>query len=322
MNRPFRLYLLSFVTLLTLFSFFSTGCKSPHNNGKDNRNKSEANSEASNGSRNGGASDGGKTFKNGGLNDSTAIHNHSNKNPNKVNDLLGSPNAEKEDSNTAYLYLSFDDGPNPGTSIVLNILQQEEIPATFFIIGLHAYASPAQKQLWRRLQSTPNIMLANHSYTHGFRNRYEHYYNHPDSVVKDFQRCADSLRFNNKLARTPSSNIWRLPSVHRDYYARRKAAADSLYNKGFQLVGWDVEWSYNGKMELRQTAEEMLAEIHQSVVQKNLTRIPKHVVMLAHDHTFTDAQDSTRLHDFIRLVKKNPHYRWRLLSDYPGLKEP
>ncbi|MCM5530563.1 polysaccharide deacetylase family protein [Parasegetibacter sp. NRK P23] len=217
------------------------------------------------------------------------------------------------------IYLSFDDGPNNGTRVVHNILRQEQVPATFFLIGIHAFGSPFQHKMLEELKQDPSLLLCNHSFTHGFRNKYELYYNHPDSVVKDFRRNADSLHFSNNIARTPSSNIWRLPKVYGDYYKRRKPAADSLSNAGFQLVGWDWEWSYNSKFELKQTADELFNEIS-GLFKQNGTKIKDHLVLLAHDHTFTDATDSTRLISFIQKVKASGEYRIALLNHYPGLE--
>lgn len=220
-------------------------------------------------------------------------------------------------SGPKFLYLTFDDGPNPGTRVVLDILRQENVPATFFIIGLHAYGSPMQKKLLEEMRGYSSVQLANHSYTHGLRNRYEFYYNHPDTVLYDFKRNADSLHFNNRMARTPSSNIWRLPTVYGDYFKRRKAAADLLAENGFMLVGWDWEWTYNSKMELKQTAEQLASEIDAIFRHPKGTKIPNHLVLLAHDHTFTDATDSTRLHHFVKLIKASGKYHLALLKDYP-----
>lgn len=43
-----------------------------------------------------------------------------------------------------YIALTFDDGPNPkNTRVVLDILKQRQIPATFFVLGQNAAAHPA-----------------------------------------------------------------------------------------------------------------------------------------------------------------------------------
>lgn len=218
------------------------------------------------------------------------------------------------------LYLTFDDGPNPGTKVVLDILQEEKVPATFFLIGLHAYGSPVQHKMLQTLRNTPDVMLCNHSYTHGLRNRYEFFYNHPDTVLHDFQRNQDSLHFTNKLSRTPGSNIWRLPTVQGDYFKRRNSAANKLYDNGFELVGWDWEWTYNSRLELKQTAEQLYTQIEGVFNNPKGTKMPGHLVLLAHDHTFTDSTDSARLRTFIKMIKANGKYRLALLDEYPVTK--
>ena len=52
------------------------------------------------------------------------------------------------------IYLTFDDGPNKGTRNVLDIVKDEKIPVTFFIVGEHVYASINQNITWDSLQTT------------------------------------------------------------------------------------------------------------------------------------------------------------------------
>jgi cellulose synthase/poly-beta-1,6-N-acetylglucosamine synthase-like glycosyltransferase/peptidoglycan/xylan/chitin deacetylase (PgdA/CDA1 family) len=59
--------------------------------------------------------------------------------------------------------LTFDDGPDPNwTPAILDILKQENVPATFFIIGKNAQAYP---DLLRRLVNEGHE-IGNHTYTH------------------------------------------------------------------------------------------------------------------------------------------------------------
>ena len=59
--------------------------------------------------------------------------------------------------------LTFDDGPKPGmTEPLIELLQQEHVPATFFVIGRHVTANP---DLARQIAAA-GMELANHSYTH------------------------------------------------------------------------------------------------------------------------------------------------------------
>jgi len=42
--------------------------------------------------------------------------------------------------------LTFDDGPGPSTPAVLDVLRQNGVPATFFVVGQNAAAEPADRK--------------------------------------------------------------------------------------------------------------------------------------------------------------------------------
>ena len=112
------------------------------------------------------------------------------------------------------IYLTFDDGPDRTTKIVYNILKEEEIPATMFLIGEHVYDSRMQQNMFDSLKACNYFELANFSYSHALKNRFNTFYSLPDSVVQDFTRSADSLRFTTSIVRTPGRNIWRTATVN------------------------------------------------------------------------------------------------------------
>lgn len=114
------------------------------------------------------------------------------------------------------IYLTFDDGPNKGTKNVLDIVNDEKIPVTFFIVGEHVFASVNQNNIWDSLRIAEQIEICNHSYTHA-HNKYDKFYQSPDSVVADFQLAHDSLDLKNNIVRTPGRNTWRIDSltIHR-----------------------------------------------------------------------------------------------------------
>jgi peptidoglycan/xylan/chitin deacetylase (PgdA/CDA1 family) len=86
------------------------------------------------------------------------------------------------DSNTKYLYLSFDDGPLFGTSACIAICENENVQASFFQIGLHQSRSNWGKKLYNRILSRPDLfLLSNHSFTHT-SGKYVQFYNQPDSA--------------------------------------------------------------------------------------------------------------------------------------------
>lgn len=217
------------------------------------------------------------------------------------------------------IYLTFDDGPNRGTGKVLNIMQQEAVPVSFFIVGEHVFASMGQQQIWDSLKMATQIDLCNHSYTHAWHNRFNTYYQHPDSVVSDFTRCHDSLVLNNTIGRTPGRNAWRIDTLQYTDLSKSKAAVDSLQNAGYIIMGWDLEWHYDGKtLVVKNNAAALLQQID-SVFANNKTKLPDHLVLLAHDQVYADATDSAELHNFIKLLK-NSDYELELVTHYPAIK--
>ena len=216
------------------------------------------------------------------------------------------------------IYLTFDDGPDKGTRIVYNILKQEATPATLFIVGEHVYGSRKQQNMYDSLKACNYFELANHSYSHAFRNNFNVFYSEPDSAVQDFERSADSLHFTTDIVRTPGRNIWRTNYIKSTDIKLSATTADSLYSKGFTAVGWDVEWHFNDAQRLVQTDSEMVDMI-ESAFAKQHTKTTDHLVLLAHDRTFKTTDDSASLHHFILRLKKKDEYDFSVISNYPGL---
>ena len=218
------------------------------------------------------------------------------------------------------IYLTFDDGPNRGTRTVLDIVQQENVPVTFFIVGEHVYASAGQQRVWDSLRASPNVEIANHSYTHA-HNRYDHFYEMPGTVVKDMERTRDSLLPGTNIVRAPGRNSWRIDSLHFTDIKKSKAAMDSLQQAGFIVMGWDLEWKYDHKtFGVKNTADEMMQQID-SLFKKGKTRLPNNLVLLAHDQVYHTPADSTELRAFIQKIKSREDYELELVSSYPAIKK-
>jgi peptidoglycan/xylan/chitin deacetylase (PgdA/CDA1 family) len=68
------------------------------------------------------------------------------------------------DTESKIVALTFDDGPDPAvTPMLLDLLQQEKIPAAFFCIGKNVQANP---QVVRRISSEGHL-IGNHTFSHG-----------------------------------------------------------------------------------------------------------------------------------------------------------
>ncbi len=215
------------------------------------------------------------------------------------------------------VYLTFDDGPNKGTRNVLHIVQDEQVPASFFLVGEHVAGSFYQEQMWDSLKAATDVTLCNHSYSHA-GNHYLVYYQNPAGVVDDFKRTKDSLHLFNNIARTPGRNIWRTDSLHYTDIAASAAAADSLQQAGFIVMGWDVEWKFDPKtMSVTTTADNLLAQIDSSFSHRQ-TREENNLVVLAHDQVYAKSDDSMQLRQLLQKLKLRGDYELSLVTDYPG----
>ena len=110
-----------------------------------------------------------------------------------------------------------------------------------------------------------------------------------------------------------------------EYFGSKKASGLveplvlKLDSAGYSVMGWDVEWHFNKKGKPLESAERMASMID-STITHNLTMTQNHLVILMHDHMYRTAQDSTKLATMIGLLKVNPNYEFRKISQYPGLK--
>lgn len=230
------------------------------------------------------------------------------------------PTAPPRKKKKKKIFLTFDDGPNRGTRKVLSIVKEEQVPVTFFLIGEHVFASTTQRATWDSLRVAESIELCNHSHTHAWNNRYNKFYQHPDSVVSDFRRCRDSLGLANNITRTPGRNIWRVDTLRYTDLSKSAVAADSLQQAGFSIIGWDLEWHYDHKsFTLRSKSDELMGQID-SLFAINRTRVPEHLVLLAHDQVYDDANDSAELHQLIKKLKARDDYELLVTSKFPGVK--
>ena len=223
------------------------------------------------------------------------------------------------DSNTQYLYLSFDDGPLFGTSACISICENENVKATFFQIGLHQSRSSWGKKLYNRILSRPDLfLLGNHSFTHTY-GKYVQFFKQPDTALADFIHAADVLATTNNIVRLPGNNGWRTDSVHFSSKLVRPLL-NKLDSAGFNVVGWDIEWNYTKKGLPIQSASEM-AKMVDSMFALKAYKTKNHLVVLMHDHMFKNQADSVQLVQFIQLLKSGNQYQFATLDQYPGLKK-
>jgi peptidoglycan/xylan/chitin deacetylase (PgdA/CDA1 family) len=82
------------------------------------------------------------------------------------------------------VFLTFDDGPSKNTLEILNILKENNIKATFFVVGRSAEHNP---EIIRKLKENGMCILS-HSYSHDYR-----IYKGLDSYEEDLNKCNNTL---------------------------------------------------------------------------------------------------------------------------------
>lgn len=218
------------------------------------------------------------------------------------------------------IYLTFDDGPNRGTQNVLATVKEENIPVSFFVVGKHVFDSPQQHATWEMLKADSTIELCNHSFTHAL-NRYTKFYEDPQGVVNDFDKSQDTLHLTNRVARMPGRNAWRIDSIRVTDIKESRAAIDSVYKAGYDIMGWDIEWSFDHKTMAPDTATSILLRRIRNMLDAGTTYTPGHLVLLAHDQAFQKDIDIEQLRLLLRELKANEDYEFILAGQYPGLRK-
>ncbi|MBM7653545.1 polysaccharide deacetylase family protein [Neobacillus cucumis] len=160
------------------------------------------------------------------------------------------------------VFLTFDDGPSPYTSQLLNILKANNIHATFFIIGNRIKGKEA---VLKRIVNEGDV-IGLHSMTHNPRSLFAS----PNAYIQEFeqeQQLLSTLGIHTSISRSPYGSKPYLTMPFRD-----KVAADHL-----KLWDWTIDsndWRYNDNTNL--IINEVASEIKR-----------QHEVVLMHDHKDT-----------------------------------
>lgn len=171
------------------------------------------------------------------------------------------PNAQEQITNMYYseekvAYLTFDDGPSKNiTPQILDVLKQENVPATFFVLGSRVELNP---DLLRR-EYDEGHYIANHGYSH----QYSQIYQSPDTVFEEYVKCENAIRnaLNNQSYNT---YLFRFPGGSSGgRYADIKAQAkDLLHNYGVNYTNWNC---LTGDAEGKTTSEELMGCLRQTM---------------------------------------------------------
>jgi peptidoglycan/xylan/chitin deacetylase (PgdA/CDA1 family) len=125
------------------------------------------------------------------------------------------------------IYLSFDDGPDEYTPLILDTLAKYKIHATFFMLGPHIDKYPGTV---KRMINEGNAVGL-----HGVTHDYKLIYRTPQTVVNEMDSANRSLKkatgFTTDVIRVPYGSV---PYMKQDY-------RDATVKAGYHLWDWNVD---------------------------------------------------------------------------------
>lgn len=189
--------------------------------------------------------------------------------------------ADDNEGTVKSVYLTFDDGPSDRvTPRILDVLKEENVKATFFIIGNQA---ETRKYIIKR-EFDEGHTVAVHSYTH----KYGEIYSSPQKLIADIDKCNELI----KSITGEYSNIYRFPGGS---FKASDRLISAVTTHGMRYVDWNAS---TRDAEIYGATPEQLykAALATSANADN-------VVLLAHDST-TKSSTADALKDIIRHFKK------------------
>ena len=196
------------------------------------------------------------------------------------------------------VFLTFDDGPTQTvTPFVLDLLKQENIKATFFVLGTRAKANP---ELIKR-EFEEGHYIANHGHTHIYRQIYQNKqtvldeYNYTEQCI---QEALNNPNYHSKVFRFPGGSnggyYWKIKSEAKQY----------LRENGIVSLDWNC---LSRDAEGARTKEALL----QSVIETSQGK--QSIVILMHDSSDKILTYET-LPDVIKYLRDNG-YEFKTLYD-------
>ena len=171
-------------------------------------------------------------------------------------------------SNYKRVFLTFDDGPSKSVTIpILDILKENNVKATFFVLGSNAERYPEiVKRAYRE-----GHYIANHSFTHVYANIYAS----PQNVLDEYNRTEIAIK-NAIGNQNYNSRLFRFPGgTSGGKYANTKKDAVNLLNQNnVAHLDWNALTADAAGLE---NVDEMLKYVEKTIGNKNS------VVILMHD---------------------------------------
>lgn len=142
---------------------------------------------------------------------------------------------------TKYVYLTFDDGPSKNASQILDILKQYNIPATFFVLGASINGNSQSREILNRMVDEGHY-IGLHSMTHQQNILYGS--NGPTNFVKEMKEVQTLISnltdgFQSEICRAPyGTGGGTFTASH----------VSAIKQAGIKCWDWDIDsldWKYS-----------------------------------------------------------------------------
>mgnify|MGYP004491136295 FL=1 len=140
-----------------------------------------------------------------------------------------------KEKNIGTIYLTFDDGPSNNTSKILDILKQEDIKATFFLVNFNSSYNPAVKRIYDEGHS-----IGIHSYTHNYKLIYSSVSAYFDDLNKMNDKIKTITGSDTKLLRFPGGSSNTISSFNKGIMT---TLVKEVTNAGYHYFDWNVDSS-------------------------------------------------------------------------------
>ena len=137
--------------------------------------------------------------------------------------------------NIGTIYLTFDDGPSNNTSKILDILKQEDIKATFFLVNFNSSYNPVVKRIYDDGHS-----IGIHSYTHNYKLIYSSVSAYFDDLNKMNDKIKTITGSDTKLLRFPGGSSNTISSFNKGIMT---TLVKEVTNAGYHYFDWNVDSS-------------------------------------------------------------------------------
>ncbi len=165
-------------------------------------------------------------------------------------------------------YLTFDDGPTlKSTAKILDILSEEDVKATFFVIGKHVKEHP---ELVKRAYDEGHY-IANHGYSHNNDKLYASLDSFINEILSTDREIGKAIGIENY-----SSHVFRFPNgfMAPIYKSKKQEYVKRLSDIGYTYIDWNV---LNKDSEKKYSHTELLNNLKTSSRNKGT------LVILMHD---------------------------------------